>query len=105
MITEETANTLAGYLADMYPILGKNTTMEDLVEAKFVMGSQCPCTVLELKRWRACAESDNSGSDNGMPDKTPLAMLETYSFFLRSCRKNEGRPSIVSVGVFHLTEY
>ena len=80
MITDETANTLTGSLADTYPILGKNTTMEDLVEAKFVMGSQCPCTVLELERRRAYAERDNSGSDADLPDNTPLAMLDTYSF-------------------------
>ena len=87
MIMEETSNALTGSLDDTYPILGKNTTMADLVEAKFVMGSQCPCTVLKLERWRDYVESDKSGSDNDMPDKTPLAMLDTYAFFSEEAKK------------------
>ena len=29
-----------------------------------VMGSKCPCTVLDLERWRYYADSDDSGSDD-----------------------------------------
>ena len=46
MINEETANMLTGSSDNNYPILRKNTTTEDLVEAKFVIGSKCPCTVI-----------------------------------------------------------
>ena len=73
---------LFGGQSSPYPILGKNTTMEDFLEAKFVMGSQCPCTVLDLERWRAFADLDDCESDNELhPDNTPLSMLDTDSFF------------------------
>ena len=87
MINEETANMLTGSPDDNYPILGKNTTTEDLVEAKFGMGSKCPCTVLDLEQWRHYADSADSGSDDDVPENTPLAMLNTYSFFLHAGKK------------------
>ena len=59
MIMEETARALTGTLSTPYPILGNNTTMEDFLEAQFVIGLQCPCTVLDLERWRAFADLDD----------------------------------------------
>ena len=87
MITDSTAHKLTGGQSSPYPILGKNTTMEDFLEAKFVMGSQCPCTVLDLERWRAFADLDDCESDNELhPDNTPLSMLDTYIFlFFPTC--------------------
>ena len=90
MIKDETAHALTGTLSAPYPILGKNTTMEDFLEAKFVIGSQCPCTVLDLERWRAFADLDDCESDSDIhPDKTPLSMLDTCSFFSEGAKKNE----------------
>ena len=88
MVTEETVYALTGTLTAPYPILGKNTTMEDFLEAKFVIGSQCPCTVLDLERWRAFADLDECESDNDIhPDKTPLSVLDTYLFFSEAAKK------------------
>ena len=61
--------------------------MEDLLEVNFVIGSQCPCTVLDLERWRAYADNDKCESDNDIPDKTPLSMLDTYAFFSEEAEK------------------
>ena len=88
MITDKTAHALTGAQSAPYPILGKNTTMEDFLEAKFVMGSQCPCTVLDLEQWRAFVDLDDCESDNELhPDNTPLSMLDTYSFFSQRAEK------------------
>lgn len=51
-ISEETAQLLIGPDKTPSPILGKDTTLEDLTEANFVMSMEVPVTQLDLERRR-----------------------------------------------------
>ena len=61
MIGDDAARMFIGSSDADYPILGKDMTTDDLIEAKFAMLSKYPCTVLDLEQWRYYAWDRHSG--------------------------------------------
>ena len=89
MIGDDATIMLIGLSDANYPILGKYTTTDDMLEAKCVMSSKCQCDMLDLEQWRCYAEENQSGNNNGLPDDALLSMLRTFCFFYSSQQKDE----------------